>query len=85
MQADSAEHRPAEARAPRELIDAFLDSACEVPDGSDLDEQLVVTNGTRTWEPGDLETVTSAAGTDPGWLQIRAAVNNVIAQEKWSS
>jgi hypothetical protein len=82
VQADSAEHRSAETRAPHELIAAFLDSASEVPDHSELDEQLVVTNGTRTWEPGDLKTVNSAAGTDPTWLQIRAAMNNAIAQEK---
>jgi hypothetical protein len=82
VQVDSAEHRPGETRAPHELIAAFLDSASEVPGGSDLEEQLVVTNGTRTWEPGDLEAVNSAAGTDPTWLQIRAAMNNAIAQEK---
>lgn len=82
VQADSAERLPAGTRAPHELIAAFLDSASEVPDDSDLEEQLVVTNGTRTWEPGDLETVNSAAGTDPSWLQIRAAVNSAIAQEK---
>ena len=82
VQADAAEHRTAETRAPHELIAAFLDSTSEVPDHSDLDEQLVVTNGTRTWEPGDLKTVNSAAGTDPTWLQIRAATNNAIAQGK---
>ena len=82
VQADSAEHRSAETRAPHELIAAFLDSASEVPDHSELDEQLVVTNGTRTWEPGDLKTVNPAAGTDPTWLQIRAATNNAIAQGK---
>jgi hypothetical protein len=81
VQADSAEHRPGQTPAPHELIAAFLDSASEVPGGSDLEEQLVVTNGTRTWEPGDLGAVNSAAGTDPTWLQIRAAVNNAIAQE----
>jgi hypothetical protein len=82
VQADSAEHRPTETRAPHDLIAAFLDSASEIPDGSDLEEQLVVTNGAQTWEPGDLETVNSAAGTDPTWLRIHAAMNNAIAQEK---
>jgi hypothetical protein len=82
VQSDPAERRPAEARAPHELIAAFLNSAPEVPYGSDLDKQLVMTNGTQTWEPGDLETVSSAAGTDPTWLQIRAAMNNATAQEK---
>jgi hypothetical protein len=81
VQADSTEHRPAQTRAPNDLTAAFLDSATEVPDDSDLIEQLVVTNGTRTWAPGDLETVTSAAGTDPTWLQIHAAMNNATAQE----
>ena len=41
-----------------------------------------MTNGTQTWEPGDLETVNSAAETNPAWLQIQAAMNNAIAQEK---
>ncbi len=82
VQADSTENRPAQTRAPHELIAAFLDSASEVPDDSDLDGQLVVTNGAQTWDPGDLETVNFAAGTDPTWLQIRAAMNNAVAQEK---
>jgi len=82
VQADSTENRPAQTRAPHELIADFLDSASEVPDDSDLDGQLVVTNGAQTWEPGDLETVNSAAGTNPTWLQIRAAMNNAVAQEK---
>jgi hypothetical protein len=64
------------------IVAAFLDSAPEVPDGSDLDEHLVVTDGTQTWVPGDLETANSAAETDPTWLRIRAATNNAIAQEK---
>jgi len=40
VQADSSDRRPAETRAPHQLIAAFLDSASEVSDGSDLDEQL---------------------------------------------
>lgn len=82
VQADPTEHRPGETRAPHELVAAFLDSASEVPDDSNLHEHLVVTNGTQTWAPGDLETVNSAVGTDPTWLQIRASVNNATAQEK---
>jgi hypothetical protein len=82
VQADPAEHRPGETRAPNELVAAFLDSASEAPDDSNLDEHLVVTSGTQTWAPGDLETVNSATGTDPTWLQIRATMNNATAQEK---
>ena len=82
VQADSAEHLPAETRAPHELIADFLDSTSVIPGGSDLHKQLVLTNGTQTWEPGDLKTVNSAAETDPTWLQIRAAMNNAIAQRK---
>jgi hypothetical protein len=68
--------------APHELTAAFLGSASEVTGDTDLGEQLVLTNGTRTWEPGDLETANSTARTDPAWLRIRAAMNNAIAQER---
>ena len=82
VRADAAEHRPPQAPAPHELVAAFLGSASEIPDGSDLDERLVMTNGTRTWEPGDLETVNSAAGTDPSWLQLRRPLTTPSPRRK---
>lgn len=38
-------------------------------------DQLDLTDGNRTWQPGDLETVTDASDSDPSWLQIQAAMN----------
>ncbi|MEV0181769.1 hypothetical protein AB0I54_21090 [Streptomyces sp. NPDC050625] len=61
---------------------AFLDATSEIPDDGDLETHLVVTDGTRTWESGDLETVTSATATDPTWLQLQAAINNARIQDK---
>jgi hypothetical protein len=31
---------------------------------------------TKVWGPDDLTVVTSAAATDPTWLQLRAVINN---------
>jgi hypothetical protein len=80
--ADSAPGRPTDARMPQELVTAFLDASPEVPADGDLENLLVLTNGTRTWEPDALETVTGATSTDPTWLQLRAAVNKAFAQEQ---
>lgn len=82
MEADSARTHAADGRAPHTLVAAFLDISSEVPDGGDLQSHLVVTNGARTWEPGVLETVTTATETDPTWLQLRTAINNALAQQK---
>jgi len=55
---------------------AFLESTDEVPaDDEDLETHLLLTDGTRTWEAGDLAGVTAASATDPTWLQLQAAVN----------
>jgi hypothetical protein len=78
----SAQGHAAGARAPQALAAAFLGATSEVPDDGDLESHLAVTNGTRTWEPGDLEAVTTATETDPGWLQLRAAINNALAREE---
>jgi hypothetical protein len=72
---------PAHA-APQALVTAFLNATTEVPDDGDLEASLIVTDGTRTWEPDALEMVTTATASDPTWLRLRAAVNNVLAQEK---
>ncbi|MFE5923874.1 WD40 repeat domain-containing protein [Streptomyces sp. NPDC056468] len=61
----------------RAAAKAFLEATEEVPDdGDDLEMHLVLTDGTRTWEAGDLATVTEASATDPTWLQLQAAINN---------
>jgi hypothetical protein len=78
----SAQGHAADAHAPQTLAAAFLGATSEVPDDGDLESHLVVTNGTRTWEPGDLEAVTTATEADPGWLRLRAAINNALAQGK---
>jgi putative AlgH/UPF0301 family transcriptional regulator len=80
--ADSAPPRPAYARMSQALVTAFLDASPEVPADGDLENHLVVTNGTRTWEPDALETETAATSTDPTWLQLRAAANKAFAQER---
>ena len=80
--AESAPARPADARLAQDLVTASLDTSPEVPADGDLENLLVLTNGTRTWEPGALETETAATSTDPPWLQLRAAVNKAFAQEQ---
>ncbi|MER7376603.1 hypothetical protein [Streptomyces lanatus] len=57
-------------------VTAFLDATSEIPDDGDLETHLVVTDGTRTWESDDLESVTTATSTDPTWLRLQAAINN---------
>ncbi len=68
--------------ASQALVTAFLDLTTEVPDDGNPGASLVVTDGTRTWEPDALETVTTATASDPTWLRLRAAVNSAFAQEK---
>ncbi|WP_200797642.1 WD40 repeat domain-containing protein [Streptoalloteichus hindustanus] len=71
----SAKTRATNDNAARAALTAFLDSTCEVPDNGDLEAHLVMTDGARTWESDDLATVTTAAPTDPTWLQLQAAIN----------
>jgi hypothetical protein len=78
----STKAHAADARISRDLVTAFLDATSEVPDDGDLETYLIVTDGARTWGPDALETVTTATATDPTWLQLRAAINNALAQEK---
>ncbi|MFJ6688634.1 hypothetical protein [Streptomyces sp. NPDC091294] len=74
----STRSRTADRDVSRAAVAAFLEATAEVPDdGDELETHLVVTDGTRTWEAGDLETVTAASATDPTWLQLQAAVNKV--------
>jgi WD40 repeat protein len=56
---------------------AFLDTTTDLPDGADLWESLVMTDGSRSWTATDVEATTTADETDPTWLRIQAAVNNL--------
>ncbi|WP_204002365.1 hypothetical protein [Micromonospora lutea] len=56
--------------------DAVTEFLAGTSDASVIDmEQLDLTDGHRTWRPGDLETVTDASDGDPSWLRIVAAMN----------
>ncbi|WP_052440865.1 hypothetical protein [Streptacidiphilus anmyonensis] len=59
---------------------AFLAATSELPADGDLESDLILTDGTRTWEGQDLSTVTEAAPTDPTWQRLRAAVNKVLTE-----
>jgi hypothetical protein len=71
-----------DADTPTAAVTAFLDSTCAVPDEGDLEAHLVMTDGDRTWEPDDLTAVTTATAADPSWLRLRAAVNDLHAQQR---
>lgn len=75
--ADTTDVHTADSDSSQATVAAFLAATSDIDDDGDWEEQLVVTDGTRTWEPQDLATVTSATATDPTWLQIQAAMNNV--------
>ena len=62
-------------------VSEFLDATSEVPDGGDLEEHLVLTDGDRTWNSDDLATVDTAAAEDPTWLQLRAAINKACEEQ----
>ena len=79
---------PAPAPAPavpgpppsRELAAAFLAATGDVPGDGDLDELLDVTDGSRSWAPGALSTVTTSDASDPAWLRQRAALNEMFTR-----
>ncbi|MCP2167169.1 hypothetical protein LX83_004042 [Goodfellowiella coeruleoviolacea] len=73
--ADATPARAVDAEAMRAAVTAFLDATSEVPDDADAEAHLVLTDGTRTWEPADRTTVTTATETDPTWLRLQAAIN----------
>ncbi|MBM9506574.1 hypothetical protein ITX44_18835 [Streptomyces sp. KK5PA1] len=75
---DSARTRTTDGDTPQAALAAFLDATSEVPDDGDLETHLVLTDGSRTWEADDLGKVTTATATDPTWLRLRAAVNEVF-------
>ncbi|MER7174465.1 hypothetical protein [Streptomyces mesophilus] len=77
----SAVPRPGDLETMAGAVCTFVDSTSEVSDDStDLESQLSLTDGERSWEQEDLDTVTEASGADPTWLQIQAAMNKVRAQ-----
>ncbi|MET8233300.1 hypothetical protein ABZS77_21790 [Micromonospora sp. NPDC005298] len=61
--------------APRAVVTEFLASTTEAS-VVDMD-QLDLTDGTRTWQSGDLDAVTETSETDPSWLRIRASMNRL--------
>lgn len=70
----------AERDAARARVEAFLASTTELPDDAKLDTDLVRADGVRTWNPGDLDEVTTADDTDPTWLRRRAAMNSLFGE-----
>ncbi|MEV6507206.1 hypothetical protein AB0M61_13890 [Streptomyces sp. NPDC051642] len=83
VRSDSPKIRGPHSDTARAAVTAFLDATSEVPEvpeGDDLENHLVVTDGTRTWESDDLATVDTATAADPTWLRLRAAVNNARDQ-----
>jgi WD40-like Beta Propeller Repeat len=57
------------------LVAEFVASTTELAEDANLDRDLVLTDGTKIWDPEALTTVTTAEPTDPGWLQIQAFMN----------
>ncbi|MFE2545157.1 hypothetical protein [Actinacidiphila glaucinigra] len=56
-------------------VSEFLDTTSDVPDDGGLEEHLVLTDGERTWNSGDLATVYSETAEEPSWLRLQAAIN----------
>lgn len=67
--------RASPIKASRTMVTEFLAGTSEAP-VDDLDD-LDLTDGTRTWQPGDLGTVTEDSEADPSWLRIQAAMNRL--------
>ncbi len=64
------------AVASRSAVPDFLAGTSDVDPRADLESQLVLTDGARTWEPGDLGTVDTATDSDPTWLRIQVQMNH---------
>ncbi|MGW7660774.1 hypothetical protein [Streptomyces sp. NPDC054756] len=80
---DAAADRAACEDAARAAAREFLKTTAEVPaDCDDLETHLLLTDGTRTWEADDLETVTTAGATDPTWLRLQAEINKARLQNE---
>jgi hypothetical protein len=55
----------AASAAAASAVSEFLDATSDVPDGGDLEEHFVLTDGDRTWNPDDLAAVHTATAEDP--------------------
>jgi hypothetical protein len=72
----AAPHEPGTADASaRDRVAAFLAATSELPGDADLDTDLVRTDGVRSWDSDDLDSVTEADESDPTWLRLQAAIN----------
>ncbi|WP_234336646.1 hypothetical protein [Streptomyces xylophagus] len=83
VRGDSPKTQGPDPDTAKAAVAAFLDATSEVPevpDGDDLENHLVVTDGTRTWDSDDLATVTTATAADPTWLRLQAAINTARDQ-----
>jgi hypothetical protein len=58
-----------------------LDATSEIPHDADLEENLEVTDGARTWNVEKLSALTTTADTDPMWLRHRAAINDIFSRD----
>lgn len=67
--------RAGPAQASTAAVTEFLAGTSEAPT-TDLD-QLDLTDGNQTWQPGELRTVTDTSDSDPSWLKIQAAMNRL--------
>ena len=65
---------------PREVAAAFLAATGDVPGDGGLDDLLDVTDGSRSWAPGTLSTVTTSDASDPAWLRQRATLNELFSR-----
>ena len=72
---DSTLTHAVDSEPARHLVAEFVASTSELPDDANLDSDLVLTDGTRNWDPEDLTTVTTANPSDPTWLQLQAFMN----------
>jgi hypothetical protein len=61
----------ADSDTARAAVTAFLDATCEVPGDGELETHLVISDGTRTWEPDDLAAVITATAADPAGCNFK--------------
>jgi hypothetical protein len=62
------------------VVEAFLKATSTVPGLADLEDEVAVTDGIRSWTNADAETATAATPDDPMWLRHRAHVNRLRRQ-----
>ena len=71
------------AEGATDAVRTFLTGTAE-SSATDIDE-LDLTDGTRTWQPGELRTITEASDSDPSWLKIGATMNGLKADHPAAS